>query len=106
MKKKTIRICRPDEHQHILDIVNAAAERYRAAIPKDCWREPYMSAAELAYETSSGVTFWGYDMHGELAGVMGIQQVRDVDLIRHAYVLPAKQGHGIGSALINHLQSE
>jgi GNAT superfamily N-acetyltransferase len=35
---------------------------------------------------------------------MGIQPVRDVDLIRHAYVLPAHQRHGIGAALLRHLR--
>ena len=35
---------------------------------------------------------------------MGIQPVRDVDLIRHAYVLPDSQGHGVGGALLEHLR--
>ena len=34
---------------------------------------------------------------------MGIQPVRDVDLIRHAYVLPGSQRLGIGSALLEDL---
>jgi GNAT superfamily N-acetyltransferase len=36
---------------------------------------------------------------------MGIQHVRGVDLIRHAYVLPNHQGHGVGTKLLTHLQS-
>ena len=35
---------------------------------------------------------------------MGIQPVRDVDLIRHAYVLPGHQRLGVGSTLIKHLR--
>jgi GNAT superfamily N-acetyltransferase len=100
----TIRPCRPDERARILAIVNAAAEAYRGVIPGDCWHEPYMSRAELEREMAAGVTFWGYEADGDLIGVMGIQQVRDVDLIRHAYVLPESQGRGIGGRLLAHLQ--
>ncbi len=35
---------------------------------------------------------------------MGFQSVRDVDLIRHAYVLPSSQRRGIGGALLGHLR--
>ena len=99
-----IRRCRDDERETILEIVNAAAEAYRGVIPDDCWHEPYMPAGELAGEIAAGVEFWGYETDGELAGVMGIQPVRDVVLIRHAYVLPARQGEGIGRALLEHLR--
>jgi GNAT superfamily N-acetyltransferase len=34
---------------------------------------------------------------------MGVQPLRDVDLIRHAYVAPGNQGRGIGGALLEHL---
>ena len=100
----TIRPCRPGERATILAIVNAAAEAYRGVIPSDRWHEPYMSAEELDREIAAGVAFWGYEADGTLPGVMGIQPVRDVDLIRHAYVLPASQGRGIGSALLAHLR--
>jgi GNAT superfamily N-acetyltransferase len=99
-----IRRCRDDERATILAIVNAAAERYRGAIPADCWHEPYMPPAELDGEIAAGVAFWGYESDGALLGVMGIQPVRDVDLIRHAYVLPRHQGQGVGTALLRHLR--
>jgi GNAT superfamily N-acetyltransferase len=95
-----IRPCREDERAAILAIVNAAAEAYRGVIPADRWREPYMPAAELDAEIAAGVAFWGYEAGGELAAIMGIQPVRDVELIRHAYVSPEVQGRGIGSALL------
>jgi GNAT superfamily N-acetyltransferase len=98
-----IRPCRPDEAPAILAIVNAAAEAYRGVIPPDRWHEPYMPAAELDAEIAAGVEFWGYESGGELVGVMGIQPVRDVDLIRHAYVTPGNQRRGIGAALLAHL---
>jgi GNAT superfamily N-acetyltransferase len=99
----TIRPCRDDERAAILAIVNAAAEAYRGVIPADRWREPYMPQSELDGEIAAGVAFWGGEADGALVGVMGIQPVRDVDLIRHAYVLPASQGRGIGGALLAHL---
>ena len=98
-----VRRCRDDEREAILRIVNLAAEAYRGVIPADRWHEPYMPASELDEEIAAGVTFWGYDSDGELLGVMGIQAVRDVDLIRHAYVMPGRQRGGVGSALLEHL---
>jgi len=99
-----IRLCRDNEHGPILTIVNAAAEAYRGAISADCWHEPYMSLQELDGEIAAGVEFWGYEGEGKLIGVMGIQPVRDVDLIRHAYVLPGSQRGGVGAALLHHLR--
>ena len=100
----TIRLCRSDEYATMLAIINAAAEAYRGVIPSDCWHEPYMSLRELETEITAGVTFFGYEANGQLIGVMGIQHVADLDLIRHAYVLPGNQHRGIGSALLSHLQ--
>ena len=87
----------------MLAIVNAAAEAYRGIIPADCWHEPYMPAAELDAEIAAGVAFSGYAVDGVLVGVMGVQRVRDVELIRHAYVAPAGQRRGVGAALLEHL---
>jgi N-acetylglutamate synthase-like GNAT family acetyltransferase len=98
-----IRRCRDDERDLILEIVNAAAGAYRGVIPADRWHEPYMPASELEHEIAAGVEFWGYDDEGDLIGVMGIQPLEDVDLIRHAYVRPRSQRGGIGGALIEHL---
>lgn len=99
----TIRPCRDDECAAILAIVNAAAEAYRDVIPADRWHEPYMPASELDREIAGGVVFWGYEADGALVGIMGIQSVRDVDLIRHAYVSTGSQRHGVGGALLEHL---
>lgn len=99
----SIRRCRDDERAEILAIVNAAAEAYRGVIPADRWHDPYMSARELDGEIAAGVEFWGYEDDGALVGVMGIQPVRDVDLIRHAYVAPGRQRGGVGGALLEHV---
>ena len=82
-----------------LAIVNAAAEAYRGIIPPDRWKEPYMPESELAAEIAAGIAFSGWD-DGTLQGVMGVQPVDDVILIRHAYVHPERQGRGIGTALL------
>jgi GNAT superfamily N-acetyltransferase len=86
-------------------IINDAAEAYRGVIPADCWQEPYMSDDELRREIASGVEFWGCEDGGELVGVMGIQAVKDVTLIRHAYVRTKHRRHGIGSKLLAHLRT-
>jgi GNAT superfamily N-acetyltransferase len=101
----TVRPCRKDERSVISEIINAAAEAYRGVIPADRWHDPYMSLLELDSEISAGVAFWAYDREGDVIGVMGIQPVRDVDPIRHAYVRPGNQRRGIGAALISHIRS-
>lgn len=102
---ENIRLCREDETTAVLEIINAAAEAYRGIIPADRWHEPYMPAAELDAETAAGVLFWGFELEGRLAGVMGIQPVQGIHLIRHAYVLPGFQRSGAGGALLDHLRS-
>ena len=98
-----IRRCRDDEREAIFAIVNAAAEAYRGVIPADRWHEPYMPLEELEAEIAAGVEFWGYADGGALLAIMGMQPVRDVDLIRHAYVLPEAQGRGVGGELLEHI---
>ena len=99
-----MRVCRTADRDRILEIVNAAAEAYRGVIPDDCWHEPYMPPSELDHEIAAGVSFRGYDVDGSLIGVMGIQPVNDVDLIRHAYVMPGSQGRGVGTTLLKTLR--
>jgi GNAT superfamily N-acetyltransferase len=99
-----VRRCHDDERGTALAIINAAAEAYRGVIPADRWHEPYMPRSELDMEIAAGVVFWAYEDNGTLLGVMGLQPVRDVDLIRHAYVLPGNQRRGIGGALLEYLR--
>lgn len=101
-----IRRCDGSDFEAIYAIVNDSAQAYKGVIPADRWRSPYMSRDELRHEMSAGVVFWGYEEKGELAGVMGIQQVQDVTLIRHAYVRTAKRNQGIGRRLLLHLQKQ
>jgi N-acetylglutamate synthase-like GNAT family acetyltransferase len=64
-----------------------------------------MARDELRIEIRDDVVFWGYEENGDLLGVMGIQDVKDVSLIRHAYVRSTKQNHGVGGKLLSHLRS-
>ena len=97
--------CAPADSRHIHEVINAAARAYVGVIPTDCWHEPYMSLEQLRSEIDDRVSFVGYREQGELIGVMGSQHVRDVTLIRHAYVRPEHQGRGIGHSLLSHLLS-
>jgi GNAT superfamily N-acetyltransferase len=101
-----IRLCEDSEFDTIYEIVNDAAQVYRGVIPADRWKEPYMPRDELRHEMDEGVVFWGYEEDGALVGVMGLQHVRDVTLIRHAYVRPARQKQGIGGKLLSHLREQ
>ena len=87
----------------ILHVINDASLRYKGVIPDNCWREPYMSEQELIDEFSNKVRMFGYHNNNKLTGVIGIQKVRDVILIRHAYILTSHQGKGTGSALLEYL---
>jgi GNAT superfamily N-acetyltransferase len=100
-----IRRCREEDFDAVLTIINESAQVYRGVIPKDCWKELYMEKNELRGEISDGVVFWGYEENGVLLGVMGIQDVKDVSLVQHAYVTTAYQNRGIGSQLLSHLRS-
>ena len=101
-----IRACTDADVPAIEAIVNEAALAYRGVIPADRWHEPYMPREELLREIGAGVRFWGWEEGGALVGVMGIQDVKDVTLIRHAYVRKQRQGQGIGGKLIQSLRAQ
>jgi GNAT superfamily N-acetyltransferase len=98
--------CKAEEFEKIYEVINDAAAIYKGIIPPDCWKEPYMSREELQREIDDRVVFWGYYEEDELIGVMGIQPVQDVTLIRHSYVRRAKQNQGIGKKLLSRLRKE
>ena len=100
-----IRLCTNNDFHAVFEIVNNAAQAYRGVIPDDCWHEPYMPQDYLRHELDAGVMFWGFEENGELLGVMGIQDVQDVTLIRHAYVRTKHRNKGIGGKLISHLKA-
>jgi GNAT superfamily N-acetyltransferase len=89
-----IRPCTHSDFEQIFTIINDGARAYQGIIPRE----------QLQHEIDEGVMFWGDDEKGTLTGVMGIQPVQDVTLIRHAYVRTTNQKQGIGSRLLSHLQ--
>ena len=98
-----IRPCIEKDFDALYTVINDAAIAYKGVIPPDCWHEPYMSMDYLRHELDSGVKFWGYEQNKDLAGVMGIQEVQDVTLIRHAYVRTRYRNTGIGGKLLSYL---
>jgi GNAT superfamily N-acetyltransferase len=99
-----IRRCDDGDFEEIWTIINDGAGAYKGIIPEDRWTEPYMSREKLEHEIGDGVVFWGFEDDGALAGVMGIQHVQDVTLIRHAYVRTGSQKQGIGAKLLAYLR--
>ncbi len=95
--------CRSADIPIIFEIINDSALAYKGVIPADRWHEPYMPMTELISEIGKGVRFYGYYSADRLDGVMGIQDVKEVTLIRHAYVRPECRGQGIGGMLLAHL---
>ena len=91
------------EISNIHNVINDAALKYKGIIPDNCWHEPYMSEQELVNEFNDGVHMFGYNQNNKLVGVMGIQKLKDVTLIRHAYILTHYQGTGVGKSLLQYL---
>ena len=101
-----IRPCASADFPTIREIINDAAVAYRGVIPADRWHEPYMPADELRREIAAGVRFWGFEESGQLVGVIGLQHVQDVALIRHAYVRTECRSRGIGGKLLAHVREQ
>ena len=95
--------CTKKNISNILYVINDASLKYKGIIPNDCWREPYMTKQKLISEFANGVRMFGYNKDNILVGVMGIQELKDVTLIRHAYILTRYQGIGIGKSLLQNL---
>ena len=105
MNPLTLRPCTDADLTTILAIINDGAQAYRGVVPEDCLADPYMSLQQLQHEIAEGVQFWGCVDGDGLVGVMGLQSVADVVLIRHAYVRTGSQKQGVGTALLFHLQT-
>lgn len=100
-----IRCCNEQDFEQIWTIINDGAQAYQGVIPEDRLSDPYMSKDELRHEMAAGIVFWGVEDNKIMVGVMGIQSVQDVTLIRHAYVRTPHQKKGIGKQLLSHLRT-
>lgn len=99
-----IRCCIESDFEAIYEIINDSANAYRAFMPKQSWRIPYMSKKILSREIHNGVIFWGCEQDGKLVGVMGLQEKMGVTLIRHAYILTKYRNQGHGTKLLRYLE--
>ena len=100
-----IRPCTDWDLEGILEVINDAAQAYQGVIPSDRFKDPYMPREELRREIEHGVRFWGFEHDGQLLGVMGLQDVEDITLIRHAYVRTTHRRRGIGGRLLDNLRA-
>jgi GNAT superfamily N-acetyltransferase len=87
----------------ISKVINEAARAYLRVIPDDCYHDPYMPEDELRREMAK-MSFFGWNEGSRIVGVIGYQPVKDVTLVRHAYVLPDYQRRGIGLKLLEHVK--
>ena len=97
--------CGDGDFEQIYAIINDAAQAYKGIIPADRWYDPYMSRHYLQHELDAGVRFLGFEEQGKLIGVMGVQDVKDVALLRHAYVRTRERNRGIGGKLVTHVKT-
>ena len=88
-----------------LDVINEAARWYREFLPPGDYHEPEMTPEDFARE-SRRVTWYGAFADGILVGVMALEYVRDVALMRHAYILAPHQRRGLGRAMLEHLEGQ
>ena len=100
--RRMIYTCQSRDAPRIYFIINEAAKAYEGVIPADCYHQPYMTMEELKQEMKR-MTFFGWEANQELVGIMGFKPIKDVTLIRHAYVLPRWQRQGIASKLLEYL---
>jgi len=101
--RKMIRRLLERDLNSMLEVINDAAQAYKGLIPNDRSKEPYMSAKELGEQIDSGVDFVGLEEEGIIIGVMGIEEVKEITLIRHAYVATEYQRRGVGGKLLQYL---
>jgi N-acetylglutamate synthase-like GNAT family acetyltransferase len=99
-----IRVCDERDLEQIYEVINDGARAYRGVIPDDRWAEPYMSREKLQHDIAAGIQFHALEENGAVEGVMGLQDVDDVTLVRHAYVRMSAQRRGIGARLLSHLR--
>ena len=99
-----IRKCEWEDIEEMYVVINEAARVYEGVIPPDRYHEPYMPLGELREEMQR-MTFFGWEEDQTLVAVIGFQPFEDVTLIRHAYVLPEYQRQGLGSKLLEHLNT-
>lgn len=103
MIRVTIRPLTVADRDAALNVINSAARWYRDFLPPDELHDPEMTAAQWD-EEARRLAWYGGFLDSALLAVMGLERSRDAALLRHAYILPEHQHHGIGLRLVEHLE--
>ena len=105
MAQPQIRILTAADRDAALTVINTAARWYREFLPPEDFHDPEMTPAQWEAEAQR-MTWYGAFVEGALVGVMGLEYVKDVALLRHAYVLAEHQREGVGTRLRKHLEAQ
>jgi GNAT superfamily N-acetyltransferase len=105
MAHPEIRPLTPTDRDAALAVINTAARWYREFLPGGEFHDPEMTPAQWDAEARR-MSWYGAFVEGTLVGVMGLEYVKDVTLLRHAYVLANHQRLGIGTLLREHLEAQ
>jgi ribosomal protein S18 acetylase RimI-like enzyme len=103
-KSVAIRACEPSDFPAALAVINAAAKSYRSFLPPEYYHEPLMTPEDFRCEAGRMRFHVAVDPDGGIVGVMGLERVGGIALIRHGYIRPDRQRQGIGEALLVHLE--
>ena len=105
MHSLSFRPLAPTDRDAALAVINEAARWYAEFLPADHLHEPEMTADQFDAE-GSRMTWFGAFSEGRLVGVMGLESVKDVALVRHGYVPSQWQRKGVGGELLVHLERQ
>lgn len=103
MTELTIRPLTDADRGAAVNVINTAARWYRDFLPPEELHDPEMTGAQWDDEARRLAWYGGFQ-DGALLAVMGLEHSRDATLLRHAYILPEHQHHGIGLRLVEHLE--
>jgi GNAT superfamily N-acetyltransferase len=99
-----VRALGPADGPAAVAVVNAAAAWYRTFLPPAEVHDPEMTPEAWSAEARR-LTWHGAFAGDALVGVMGLERVGGVALLRHAYVRPEEQRRGVGTRLREHLEA-
>ncbi len=105
MRDPIIRPLTARDRDAAVAVINTAARWYREFLPPEEVHDPEMTTSQWEAE-GRRLGWYGAFAGDTLVGVMGLEYVGDVALLRHAYVLPEHQHRGVGGLLREHLEHE
>ena len=101
----TVRTLTGADREQAVRIINTAARWYAEFLPPDEVPDPEMTPEQWSAEAAR-MTWYGAEVEGVLRGVIGLEYVADVALLRHWYVDPGHQRRGVGTLLREHLEAQ